>query len=105
MVLNWFLSGQGGLVGMGGHQGGLGDLGGMGGLGFEDQNVPRRTTRRTTLPFTRPCCRRLVKTSWLPDLGLLYFWLASLDLEARADFHPRCLHADVGNGGHGGFQD
>ena len=27
---------------------------------FEDQNVPTTTTRRT-LPFTRPCRRRLVK--------------------------------------------
>ena len=33
----------------------------MGGLGFEDQNIPTRTTR-TTLPFTRPCRRRLVKS-------------------------------------------
>ena len=28
---------------------------GLGGLGFEDQNIPRKTTR--TLPFTRPCRR------------------------------------------------
>ena len=40
---------------------GQGDLGGMGGMGFEDQNVPTR--RRRTLPFTRPCRRRLVKTA------------------------------------------
>ena len=40
---------------------GFGVLGFWGGVGFEDQKVPRR--RRRTLPFTRPCRRRLVKTA------------------------------------------
>ena len=63
----------------------------MGGLDFEDQNVPTTRTTRT-LPFTRPCRRRLVKIrAWVNGVKLSNHAITRKILLRNMAFKPRIL--------------